>query len=163
MNLGYFSHIPLLSAAITVTTGPVLELGAGLGSTPMLHGLCGAQERKLVTLESDENWFNQFTKYGRSWHIFRFVTDFTDLPEYKEEWGVAFVDHGIAHQRCVSVEALSHTPILVVHDTCHPRLYGYEPVLDTFKYRWDWRIILPQTTVVSNSIDVAGLFTRMRL
>ena len=125
MNLGYFSHIPLPAAAITVTTGPVLELGAGLGSTPLLHGLCGGQGRKLVTLESDKDWLNQFVKYGRPWHSFRFVNDFKDLPEYKENWGLAFVDHGIAEQRCISVEALAHIPILVVHDTCHANLYGY--------------------------------------
>lgn len=163
MNIGYFSHIPLLVAATTVTTGPVLELGAGLGSTLALHGMCGAYDRELVTLESDEKWLAMFTKYGRPWHKLRLVTDFTTLPEYNLQWGLAFVDHGIAEQRSISVSKLKDVPIIVIHDTCHPRLYGYDDVLPEFKHLWNYRIVLPQTTVVSNSIDVASIFSRMAL
>lgn len=163
MNIGYFSHIPLLIAATAVTTGPVLELGAGLGSTLTLHGLCGAQGRELVTLESNEGWLAMFTKYGRPWHKFCLVEDFTSIPEYDTKWGLAFIDHGVAEQRSISVLKLKNTPIIVIHDTCHPRLYGYDTVLSEFQYKWNYRIMLPQTTVVSNSIDVAALFSRMAL
>jgi len=163
MGLSYFSHLPLLIAATAITTGPVLELGAGLGSTLALHGLCAVQGRNIVTLESDEGWFKLFTKYGRPWHQFRVVDSFNNLPEYNQTWGLAFVDHGIAEQRSVSLMALKDVPIIVLHDTCHPRLYGYEETIPEFKYQWNYRIVLPQTTVVSNSINVENLFARMML
>lgn len=169
----YYSHMALLAAAVTITTGPVLELGAGFGSTLMLHGLCGSMgKRQLTTLESDENWLKVFMNYGRSWHTIKYVPHFRELPEYKQEWGLAFVDHGNAGNlqmsldRGPSVIALQDTPIIVVHDTCHPWLYGYEEALATFKYRWEWRVKndgTPLTTVVSKTVNVAKIFGEMGL
>ena len=163
----YYTHVPILSAAMTFTKGPVLELGSGLGSTLMLHGLCGAMNRELVTLESDEAWMLKFINLGRSWHKFRYVKDFVNLPEYKQSWGLAFVDHGVAGDleaskiRGHSVEMLQDVPVLVIHDTCWPWLYGYEKPLKLFKYRWDWRAqytLWPQTSVVSKTINVSKIF-----
>lgn len=163
MNTEYFSHAPLLAAAIANTSGPVLELGAGFGSTLMLHGLCGAANRELVTLETDAAWLQSFMNYGREWHTFKHVTDYTEIEEYSQYWGLAFVDHGIALQRGHSVEMLKHCPMVVAHDTCHHFLYNYEPVLSSFKHRYDYKIEGPMTTVVSNIIDVKRLFARFCL
>ena len=163
MNGEYFSHAPILSAAMTFTSGPVLELGAGFGSTLMLHGLCGSTKRSLTTIESDKQWILKFINFGREWHKFRQVKDFIDLPEYSQEWGLVFVDHGIAEQRGYSVRMLKDTPMIVVHDTCHYFLYDYEPILSEFKYRWDYKINGPQTTVVSNTIDVRKKFAEVCL
>jgi len=153
MDAGYLTHLPLLAVAATITTGPVLELGAGFGSTLMLHGLCGACGRRLVTLESDQSWLGMFIPYRRPWHEIKHVEDFKNLPEYDMEWGLALVDHGIAEQRGQSVEALQHVPLIVVHDTCHPMLYNYDSVLGGFKYRFDYKVVGPMTTLVSHVID----------
>jgi len=158
LDEGYFSHLPVLSAATTITTGPVLEMGAGLGSTLMLHGMCGASGRKLHTVESDQEWMYKFQPFGRDWHTFKHVATFESLPEYKEPWDLAFVDHGISEQRGYSVNMLKDVSIVVVHDTCHPHLYGYEPILSEFSFRWDLKVRGPQTTIVSNSVDVAEVF-----
>ena len=170
MGSNYASHVPLLSAAVTITSGPVLELGAGFGSTPMLHGLCGSMKRSLATIENDKQWLLKFLNYGRVWHTLRYVDTFIDLPEYNQEWDLVFVDHGISEQRGISVRMLKNSQVIVVHDTCFSFLYNYEPVLSEFKYRWDWKIenrysqdYCPQTTAVSNSIDVAKEFARMCL
>lgn len=163
----YYTHAPILAAAMTITKGPVLELGSGLGSTLMLHGLCGAMGRKLVTLESDEAWMSKFMNLGRTWHRFRFVNDFFDLPEYRQEWGLAFVDHGIAGDmqaaliRGYSITELQDVPVLVVHDTCFPWLYNYDESMKLFRYRWDWRAQCkewPMTSVMSKTVDVARIF-----
>ena len=159
----YLSHLPILSAAMNVTQGPVLELGAGLGSTLLLHGLCGASKRKLVTLESDKEWLGKFLNFGRSWHEFRFVEDFLDIPEYSQEWGLVFVDHGIALQRGISLKKLENVPVIVCHDTCHFFLYDYEPTLSSFRSRWDYQIMGPRTTVVSNVFNVAKKFAEFGL
>ncbi len=158
MDEGYFSHVPLLAAAVLNTTGPVLELGAGLGSTLMLHGLCGSLGRQLTTLESDRSWILKFVALTRPWHTVKEVVNFRDLSEYKEPWGLAFIDHGIMEEREDSIRALQHVPIIVVHDTCHPWLYGYEPLLSLFMYRWDWQVNGPRTSVVSNSVNVSEVF-----
>ena len=170
LDESYFSHIPLLAAVVAKwSAGPVLELGAGLGSTLMLHGLCGALNRKLVTLDSDEAWLNKFTNLSRSWHQLKLVNSFHDLAEYKENWGVAFVDHGISEQRGQSVLHLQDTTdIIVCHDTCHYFLYGYEPTLTSFKYRWNYKphgigFDSPMTSVVSRTVDVAALFSEFGL
>ena len=146
-----------------ITSGPVLELGAGLGSTLTLHGLCGSLGRSLTTIESDEEWLARFINYRRSWHILRKVGTFLSLPEYVQNWGLAFIDHGIAEERGISIIALQQVPIIVVHDTCYPWLYGYQIALSLFKYRWDWRINGPMTTIISQTIDVVGKFERFDL
>jgi hypothetical protein len=158
MDFNYFSHIPLLSAAMSVTSGPVLELGAGYGSTLMLHGHCGSMKRNLFTIESNQDWLKQFLTFYRAWHILKKVDNFLDLPEYNQDWGLAFVDHGIALQRGPSIEKLKHVPVIIIHDTCHPFLYDYDRVINTFKYKLDYRNYGPQTTVVSNLKNVAQEF-----
>lgn len=163
MNAGYFSHMPLLAVAVLKTTGPVLELGAGLGSTLLLHGLCGSLDRSVTTLESDENWLKLFSHLERPWHTFKRVSDFINLPEYQENWGLVFVDHGVMEQRGESVRALQHASMIVAHDTCHFHLYDYEPILSEFKYRWDWTANMPQTTVVSNTLNVSEMFVGIGL
>jgi len=163
LDTGYFSHIPLLSAAMTITSGPVLELGAGLGSTLLLHGLCGSLNRKLTTIESDKTWLNQFINYGRSWHQIKYVKDFVLLEEYSMDWGLVFIDHGIAKQRGYSLKLLEDNPVIICHDTCHFWLYNYEPILSSFKYRFDYKINGPRTTAVSNSVDVAYEFSKLGL
>ena len=137
MDEGYFSHISVLSAAVLKTAGPVLELGAGLGSTLLLHGLCGMLSRKLVTIDSNEDWLNKFINLRRSWHELKLVDTFINLPEYSELWGLAFIDHGISEQRGHSLSALCNVPMIVCHDTCHYFLYNYAPGLSEFKFRWN--------------------------
>lgn len=162
-NAAYLSHLPMLAAAMNVTSGPVLELGTGLGSTYLLHGLCGATGRKLVSLESDGEWLHRFLNYGRPWHELRKVDSYLDLPEYREPWGMAFVDHGLYQERGHSVLQLRHVPLIVVHDTCYPWLYGYTESLAQYRYRWDWKVNGPQTTVISDTQDVRQIFARMGL
>lgn len=163
MDAAYFSHVPILSACMSLSSGPVLELGAGYGSTPMLHGLCAASNRPLTTLESNADWLDTFTQLRRDWHTIKSVPDFLDIPEYKQYWGLAFVDHGIALQRAVSITNLRHVPIIVVHDTCHPWLYDYEPLISSFQYRWNFKVNGPQTTVISDWINVRKLLARICL
>ena len=159
----YLSHIPVLAAAMALTSGPVLELGAGLGSTYTLHGLCGVMGRKLLTLESNKDWLLKFINYGRPWHEFKLVESYLNLPEYKKDWGLVFVDHGLYEQRGHSITQLKHVPVIVVHDTCHPWLYGYNEAISEYCYRWDWWVNGPQTTIISNIRDMREDMARLSL
>jgi len=163
MSEGFASHTTLLTAALTVTSGSVLELGAGLGSTPVLHGLCGSKHRDLTTIDSNKYWLGKLILYKRTWHTFKYVESFIDLPEYKRDWGLAFVDHGIIDQRLHSVISLVHVPMIVVHDTCYAQLYKYDEAFSHFKYRYDLKLFGPMTSVISNHIDVYKIFKEFDL
>jgi len=163
----FLSHLPILTAAFTITSGPVLELGAGFGSTFALHGLCGATKRKLVTVENDKIWLSAFGYYRREWHEFKHAESFLDLPEYRESWGLAFVDHGILGERGLALAELRDVPVVVAHDTCHESLNytndGVPQPLSSFKFRFDHKWQGPQTSVLSNTIDVYKMFKEMGL
>lgn len=164
MRVDYFSHIPFLAATLTITTGPVLELGTGFGSTLLLHGLCGAQQRKLVSLESDAEWLKEFKNLGRSWHILKHVSDFGNIEEYDLNWGLAFVDHGESLLRGESVNRLKgKAEVIIAHDTCHHFLYNYLPAIESFRYRWDWPIMGPRTSVLSDTVPVNRILAKMNL
>lgn len=158
MELAWLTHVPLLTAAAEVTTGAVLELGAGLGSTLVLHGICAARGRRLVTLESDLIWLRTLEQLRRPWHELRHVESFADPELYRGYYGLVFMDHGREQERGYSLRQVTGAGIVIVHDTCHAELYGYEPTLSDFRYRFDFDRMLPQTTAVSNTFDVQALF-----
>jgi hypothetical protein len=58
-NHPFYTHQPILTEVLKMTTGNILECGCGLGSTLLIKKLKG--ERKLVSLESNEEWLNKFT------------------------------------------------------------------------------------------------------
>lgn len=164
----FLSHMPILTAAGMITAGPILEIGAGFGSTLALHGMCGVMNRDILTLESSKTWMSWFSLYKRKWHKFKHVESFIDIPEYHErEWGMAFLDHGILGERGLALSGISHIPVVVAHDTDREDLnYTNEnvpPVLDSFKYRYDHQWIGPQTSVLSNTVDVVSIFREFKL
>jgi len=152
----------LLQAVLEVPTGPVVELGCGHFSTPLLHLLC--RQRDLYTLESDVTWLRQFEHLARSRHQFwarpegdwelAWTQLFNQLPD---ELAVVFLDHAPSEARVWALESLRpRTAVFVLHDT-EPeaqRVYGFEPYLSTFAYRRDYQRLVPHTTVVSDLVDV---------
>ena len=150
----YGTHYPVLAAAVQRTQGPVLELGCGHFSTPMLHLLCMEQKRRLVTVESDHEWMEKFHDMRSPWHTFVHVaeTDWDSLTFIDtERWGVAFIDHRPVLRRKEDIRRLKdRAEFIVVHDTETPD-YQYESILPSFKYRSDWKRYAPWTTVVSMS------------
>jgi len=167
-SFGFLSHMPIVTAACTVTTGPIIELGSGFGSTFALHGMCAKDKRQVLTLESDEVWLGSFWVYGRTWHRIKHTPSFIDLPDYTDqEWGLAIVDHGILGERGIALKGLSHVPVIVAHDTDFEALNytndGVPQILDSFKYRYNFKFTMPQTSVLSNTIDVEDLFGGLQL
>ncbi len=93
--IGWHTHYPVLAACLALQpTGPVLEIGCGDWSTALLHMMCGAQGRQLVTIESDEAWLNKYRYMERPWHHMLYAPDI-DIARIIDDtaWGVAFVDH----------------------------------------------------------------------
>jgi hypothetical protein len=145
----YGSHQRALVAAVCRTVGPVIEFGCGDYSTPILHEMCGAAGRKLLSLESDPEWLARFTAMRTPEHEIRLVTSWDDV-DLGGPWAVAFVDHAPAARRVVDIERVrSRAQFIVVHDTEDPT-YGYEPLLSSFRYRIDLREIGPHTKIVGD-------------
>lgn len=161
----YGSHIPILAAAVAQTTGPVLELGAGDSSTPMLHYMCKGMGRGLVTFDNDPKWVLRFAEYNGKTHMVCGVcppwTMSVEKPEcwYPSQgfdrWGVAFVDCAPAEIRTPLIQRLKDlADLIVVHDS--EAKYGYERVIPEFKYVSEFRRFRPYTLVLSNyrSFDI---------
>jgi len=151
----YGTHQPVLRRALQLTTGPCLELGMGDFSTPLMAE-AAASGRYVLSIESDQQWMSKFKPGSATHRIAPCPTsvigqpDWNMLPYDVGMWDVALVDQHPAAGRLVSIAALmDHCRFIVVHDTdC--RTYFYEPLLRQFKYRYDHKLLMPNTTVVSN-------------
>lgn len=151
------THIPLLAACVQLTQGPVLELGAGDYSTPLLHVLC--RGRLLLTLESDPEWMLRYARLRSQEHH---IVEASTAAEWATgPWSVVLVDGRPARQRPREIELLRPaTECFVVHDTepSHAQSYRWGDVLDGFRYRLDCeRWPDAWTTVLSDRLDVRAI------
>ncbi len=148
------THQPLLVACMSLTQGPVLELGCGNGSTLLLHSICGTSGRKLVTLESNKTWLRGFTTLRRNWHEIKLTDKWLGLPEYKSKWGLILVDHGIARERGRTIDELN-ADIIVAHDSHREYNCRYAARFEKYEYRYDYKKLKPWTTAISNKINLS--------
>ena len=153
-----FTHAPLLAAAAANSTGPILELGGGHGSTPLLHEICRPTRRELWTYEDSWEWFAaEFSDLACEWHRLHRVPSrdmWRDMVYPNRSWGMVFIDHGNGDQRADSIRHFADVAEtwVVVHDS-HPsgvELYRYGPAFDLYRYRWTFDRYWPHSTVLSN-------------
>lgn len=149
---------------INRTSGDVLELGAGVFSTPFLHWICKKQQRRLLTIENDEKWFKFCRKYYQSSHHqlirhrFVFVKNWDDaLREINKKWDVVLVDHSPSERRVLEIQKLANlAKFIIIHDADDhkERNYHYSKIYPLFKYRYDFKDVEPATTVLSNLVNL---------
>lgn len=147
------SHVLALAEALARTSGPVMEWGIGLYSTPMLTAMCKAMRRTLVSVEHDIEWMQRVRPEG----TLEFTTDVADLRLLSRHpyWGVVFLDQGPtgSERWPVAIEALHCADIVVLHDwnEHEEHIYRYrEKVLPQAKaYVIDNRLS-PATLILSN-------------
>ena len=150
------SHIPVLVKVFNASFGPVLELGAGPFSTPVLHALCADKGRKLITYENNKEYYDRFKRFATDTHEIILIDDWDKAETYKEHWGMAFVDHAPAQRRANEVKYLRNiTGYVVVHDTDpkYEKDYQFSGVFDAYRYRCDYTKLSPHTTVLSDAYD----------
>lgn len=159
INKGQSSHIPILLKYFQITKGPVLELGAGLFSTPLLHWICAESGRALITYEHNKEWFEIARKFRGKNHLIRFVEDWNkvDLTEIPSKiskgyskWGLVFIDHEGDRRMIDAIRLKFAAEYIVLHDTQDQLAYDYQKFQDNFKYRFNWNFTFPETSVVSN-------------
>lgn len=154
------THFPILAGIVAQTAGPVLEMGCGWYSTPMLHYLC--KRRPLFTAEANQIWLNYFSNlYRRGTHDFEIATnnDYFSCKRIEligkldgdNKWAVAFVDHSPAEKRVESVERLRWLArYIVVHDSeLNAVAYRWGNIFDTFKYSAHFAWTDVRTSIVS--------------
>jgi len=131
----YATHQPVLCEAVLRSSGPVLELGSGEGSTHLLHLLCEQQRRALLTLDNDATWLGRYEERFRSdSHEFGLVEDWYEVlhsePVRTTRWGVVFIDSSPWESRTLALRLLKNmATFVVVHDVDYfPRwgMFGVE-------------------------------------
>jgi predicted O-methyltransferase YrrM len=127
----YGTHKRLLVKHMMQTTGPVIELGAGNYSTPILHEIAAAQGRHLTTVDNNPEWLNKFRVFESTGHTLTLLKSWDDFA-VTEPHGLAFVDHADppGHPRWLQVlKLLQPTSVIVIHDT-EDETYGYAKLMD---------------------------------
>lgn len=158
-DVGVGSHFPVLAAAVARTTGPVLELGCGWFSTPMLRLLCRhlhpehPQWRRLESYDTDKDWAAKFAV--------PIVKDWTSWQPAEKHYGVAFVDNSPGESRVGLIKRLKgHARFIIAHDTeadIPPSggNYGWAQLNGLFKYAVTFNAFRPWTTIYSDEEEFA--------
>lgn len=157
-NHGDISHYPVLAMAVAKTTGPVLELGTGWGSTPLLHALC--RDRQLVSVESNAGWYERMQIFASDRHRVQWcepsgwIDMLTTLAS--QSWSVAFVDFAPGELRGAAALLLANSARhILLHDAeCDPPHgggnYRYDEIYSRFRFVEHYRICRPATAIVGN-------------
>jgi len=142
------THIPVLIKAVQLTNGPVLELGAGIYSTPLLHWLLAEARRPLVTLERDPEYYNFAKKFLSRTHKVALIDDWSAI-DTETRWSVVLIDQDIDRGK-TAVRLKDSADFIILHDSEKEKMYGYDLAYAHFKYIFHWKFCVPYTTVVSN-------------
>lgn len=159
ISIRYSTFLPMLLEAMARTNGDVLELGAGVFSTPLLHWLCERQRRNLLTIDNSLRWLRFARQYLRTdSHQFQFVENWEDAHSYiNKEWDVALIDHSPSGRRIEEIKKLADkVKYLVVHDSesWKDNEYHYSTIYPLFKYIYNFDKADHQTVVLSNFAPV---------
>ena len=127
------THRPVLIELIKRTKGNIIEFGCGNSSTVLIRQLIGDQDRILVSLESNLEWFNKFKHLENSNHkLFYVDASNIDNEQTGETWinfikatpfindlkfDVCFIDQSPWTARTYCLEHFKDIcPFIVVHD-----------------------------------------------
>ena len=156
----YGTHLGALMACMAKTTGDVLELGMGVFSTPYLHYACLLANRKLVSYDSDKKWGKWLEYYRSPMHEINFVDNWDDA-DIEKDWDVVLVDHDPSIRRKEDIKRLAnHATYIVIHDSTktYYHTYAYHEIYPLFKHRKVWDKDQRRTDVLSNFVDLEGLW-----
>ena len=135
-----------------MTDGPVLELGSGLFSTPLLHWLCAESRRRLLTFEDVREYYDFARQFSSKTHTIHFVRDW-DKIDISREWDVVLIDHPVKRRYVDAIRLKDNAKYIILHDTDRHD-YRYDEVWPHFKYIYHWKFGMPWTSVVSNYKEI---------
>lgn len=178
MDLGYFSHFPVLGAALARTLSvypmfPILECGVGDGSTHLIHLAAGS--RYVVSADTNADWIERFADYLSSRH--RFIHVHADIPSGSsginekiagwlefvestkpESFSLAFIDCEPGEARVPIINALrGQAKMIVAHDRCADEPpgggnYGWKALDGVFTYQTRFTHLRPHTAIYTDDV-----------
>lgn len=150
------SHLVPLMACVVNTTGPVLEVGMGYWSTPLLHRYCLAAGRTLVSIEDNAKWTEQFKPY----HVCHHKVGSANYDEYlknasHQPWSVVFLDHSPGRRRAADAVMFQDVAEYILsHDYSGAEVYDpFQEVIGNWKYS-KVAAFSPSTLVLSNTKEI---------
>ena len=148
------SHLVPLIKCLEKTSGPVIELGIGISSTPLLHALCFDQGRHLISYDNNPVFIEMFKKYRTIGHDVVLVKDWNEI--LTKPYSVVLVDHKPEERRKIDVKKFENAEYVILHDSEPDKndLYHYDEIYPLFKYRFDYTKTQVHTTVLSNLYDL---------
>lgn len=135
--------------ATSISSLPVLELGAGHGSTKYLRQYCNEVGRKFISWDSDKEW-------GEKWGCDDIIADWSN-PEIYKKYSVVLVDQGPGGSRRDSMRILKEDALILVAHDAEPenensyKLYTIWPL---FKYKIVTKGEKIWTVAASNHINL---------
>lgn len=145
MRDDYASHLPILALAVHNTEGPIVEIGAGFYSTPMLWGFRKAKNKRAFhSFDQNKDWAKELELFGT-----QHCQSLLKLPPF--DCGLLFVDGPYASKDRGAIVSKwkDFADVIVCHDT-QPSVaqsrYAYDfaafPYQYTYKYTPVWTTIL---------------------
>lgn len=159
-NPNWSSHLPILVKVLNISRGPVLEMGTGLFSTPVMHWLCLDAGRPLISYENNKSYYDQCKSFEADGHKLILVEDWDKAEIENTHWGAVLIDHEPAERRSIDIKRLAGSAdYIIVHDSEAEEdgKYHLSQIYPLFKARYDWRKQKPYTTVLSNFKDLSNL------
>jgi hypothetical protein len=114
----YATHLSTIVEIALSTEGPILELGCGDYSTPVLSAIARHQGRVLKIQASDVSWLYKYSEFGDIEHVPDWDGWHPHAPPNAEEWGMVFLDSEQSTlgriERLPQLKAV--TSVVVLHD-----------------------------------------------
>lgn len=149
----YYTHVDTLAVALERTSGNVLELGVGYGSTPLIKSHCKG-ERYSLSLETEQSWAEEIRgAFSEPVNIKLFDDEIENAIE--EKWDLVFVDfgHNFIERLKVAERLRKNTNVFVIHDSDSNVWTSF---IKSFNYKAIDKTKLPETAILSDVVDVSG-------
>ena len=114
----YGSHRLVLAEVLKRTTKPILELGAGDFSTPLIH--IETKSKKIVTIDDSKMWLSKFWRLETDWHKLMVLDEEETMEFYKKDnvkWGLVFIDNSTWELRFAAIMKYKDiADYIILHD-----------------------------------------------
>ena len=126
-NHAFYTHQPVVAEIIKLTTGNILECGCGIGSTLFIENLIKNTDRKLVSLESNQDWLNKIKNLSKVDFVEVLATNddtienatiwVETIKKLNQDFEVVFIDSSPWLSRKVIYDYFKNkNVIMIIHD-----------------------------------------------
>jgi hypothetical protein len=122
-NNPYATHRPVLLKLLNIIdkSKPILELGCGLGSTPILHEFASKNKVKLFTLDNNTEWLSKIEAEfpTNETHTYKKIHNWSyELEDFINlKYSLVFIDQSPWEARTLSLNLFKNiSDYVVLHD-----------------------------------------------